>query len=61
MRKGEKMAYAILRFGAEERVQFGEELVGLPFVHLFEVGYPLLLGHLGCSLCGYWIAYVLFG
>jgi hypothetical protein len=33
-------------FGAEEGIQFGEELMGRLFVHLFEVGYPLLLDHL---------------
>jgi hypothetical protein len=37
------VAYPILRFGTEERIQLAEEVVGRLVVHLLEVGHPLFV------------------
>jgi hypothetical protein len=51
------VAHQIFRFCAEAGKQLGEEVMGRLFVHLLEVGYPLL-GHLCCSFRSYWVAHL---
>ena len=46
------VAYVVFRFATEAGKELGEEVVGLSFVHLLEVGHPLI-GHFRFSFCSY--------
>src|SRR5215213_6149650 len=48
----QRCQHPVFRFGAKHGVKIGEEVLSLLFVHLLEVGHPLLV-HLRFSFRGY--------